>query len=140
MKDKIAKLIRGFVKDYEQKGDRSTKWGEPLVGFADAHHPYILNLKKNISESHSLPADVLPDASIVIAYFIPFTKELANTNQIAGDIASTEWALAYEETNALFPMLNGYIISELQILISNRIPLWRMNIACIKRMAAAVFV
>ncbi|MCS4454705.1 epoxyqueuosine reductase [Clostridium botulinum] len=114
MKEKITEMIRNFVKEYEQKDDISTKWGEPLVGFADANHPYILNLKELITQTHKLPTDVLSDASIVIAYFIPFTKELANTNRIVGDISSPEWALAYEETNAMFVKLNEYIISELR--------------------------
>ncbi len=45
MKAKITKMIRNFVNEYEQKDNISTKWGEPLVGFADANHPYILNLQ-----------------------------------------------------------------------------------------------
>ena len=96
MKERITKMIRNFFNEYEQKNDISTKWGEPLVGFVDANHPYILNLKELIPPTHRLPIDVLSDASIVIAYFIPFTTELANTNRIPGDIASPEWALAYE--------------------------------------------
>ena len=114
MKEKITKLIRTFVTEYEEKEDISTNWGEPLVGFADAHHPSILELKEIVAETHSIPADVISDASIVIAYFLPFTRELANTNQTDGDISSPEWALAYEETNALFPKLNEYVISELR--------------------------
>jgi epoxyqueuosine reductase QueG len=114
MKERITKMVKNFVKEYEQKDNISTKWGEPLVGFADAKHPYILNLKKLITPTHKLPTDVLADASIVIAYFVPFTKELAITNGRTGDIASPEWALAYEETNAMFVKLNEYIITELR--------------------------
>lgn len=114
MKEKITEMIQNFVKKYEQKDNISTKWGEPLVGFADAKHPYILNLKKLITSTHKLPTDILPDASIVIAYFLPFTKELAITNGLTGDIASPEWALAYEETNAMFVKLNEYMICELK--------------------------
>lgn len=114
MKEKITNMIHRFVKDYEEKADISTKWGEPLVGFADANHPDLLNLKELITPTHGLPTDVLSDASIVIAYFVPFTKELAATNGISRDIASAEWALAYEETNAMFGKLNEYIIEELK--------------------------
>ena len=49
MKEKITKMIQDFVNEYEQKDNISTKWGEPLVGFANAKHPYILNLKKLIN-------------------------------------------------------------------------------------------
>ena len=114
MKEKITQMIQEFVKEYERQEHISTKWGSPLVGFADANHPYILKFKDLIAPGHKLPTDVVSDASIVIAYFLPFTKELDRTNQIAGEIASAEWALAYEETNALFVQLNQYLISELQ--------------------------
>ena len=66
MKEKITKMIRNFVNEYEQKDNISTKWGEPLVGFANAKHSYILNLKKLITSTYKLPTDVLSDASIVI--------------------------------------------------------------------------
>ncbi|ETJ38360.1 Nucleic acid binding, OB-fold, tRNA/helicase-type, partial [human gut metagenome] len=39
MKEKITKIIENFVKDYENQTTISTKWGKPLVGFADANHP-----------------------------------------------------------------------------------------------------
>ena len=114
MKEKITKMIQGFVTSYEKRTDISTRWGKPLVGFADANHPYILKLKDIITPAHELPTDIIKDASIVIAYFVPFTKELANTNGHSSNIASPEWALAYEETNAMFNNLNEYIISWLQ--------------------------
>jgi Uncharacterized Fe-S protein len=114
MKEKIIKMIREYIKEYEKRSDISTSWGEPLVGFADADHPYIINLKNTIAPTHQLPSDVLSSASIVIAYFVPFTRELAFTNQTDGDIASPEWALAYEETNQMFCNMNEYLILQLQ--------------------------
>ena len=114
MKKQITEMIHNFVNEYGRKNNTSTKWGEALVGFANANDPYILNLKELITPTHELPTDVLSDASIVIAYFVPFTKELADTNGFSGDISSPEWALAYEETNAMFVKLNEYIILELR--------------------------
>ena len=113
MKEIITLLIRDYVKEYEKRPDISTNWGEPLVGFADAAHPDILNLREIISPSHKLPADVLASASVIIAYFIPFTRELAATNSSDGDLSSPEWALAYEETNAMFRKMNEYLIAKL---------------------------
>ena len=114
MKEKISRMIREFVREYEENADVTTRWGEPLIGFADANHPYVLNLKNTIKSTHKLPTDVLSDASIVITYFVPFTKELAKTNCVSRDIASLEWALAYEETNAMLGKINAYLIKELR--------------------------
>ena len=65
MKEKITKMIENFVRDYEQQDTISTKWGNPLVGFADANHPYILSFKEFITPTHKFPTDVISDASIV---------------------------------------------------------------------------
>ncbi|MBP2651392.1 MAG: epoxyqueuosine reductase [Firmicutes bacterium] len=113
IKGKIQTELCSLMKKYEESEKPSTKWGLPLVGFADAKHPFILNLKTIVSPNHELPTDVLNDASIVIAYYIPFTKALAKTNITINKLASSQWALAYEETNAMFKYLNKYMIDYL---------------------------
>ena len=110
MKQEITDFIKSFVKEYENRDEIATSYGEPLVGFADANHPYIQSLPELIGPTHELPQNVLPDARIIIAYFVPFTKELAKTNRSGGTFASPEWARAYEETNALFVELNEKLI------------------------------
>jgi len=107
-------MVQSYVREYQKKADITSKWGETLVGFADANHPDIYKLKESISEKHVMPNEVLEKATIIIAYFIPFTKELADTNKEAGDIASLEWARTYEETNAMLGQLNRYLIKELR--------------------------
>ena len=114
MKNKVTQIIKDFVKEYEKQEHISTRWGEPLVGFADAKHPFILSLKDIIGPNHGTPDEVLDDASIVIAYYVPYTKELADTSKTDPAIASHEWAVAYEETNAMFKELNTYVIAKLK--------------------------
>ncbi len=114
MKSRITELITEYVANYEKQDHIKTKWGTPQVGFADAHHPYLRELKTIISEKHCLPVDVLGGATIVIAYFVPFDRELALTNNIKGDISSPQWALAYEETNEMFGRMNEYLVNELK--------------------------
>ena len=113
MKTWINKTITEFTAEYQKRPDIHTAWGVPEVGLADAFHPYIQSLREIVGESHGLPQDVLEDASTVIVYFIPFTKELADTNKVAGDTASREWAQAYEETNAMMGALNRHLIQKL---------------------------
>lgn len=113
LKEKIILEICDFVKRYSEESKISTKCGTPLVGFADASHPYILALKEIISPSHSMPTEILDDAAVIIAYYVPLTRELAKTNARAGRLASPEWALAYEQTNAMFGFLNTHLIEYL---------------------------
>lgn len=97
-----------------EKPEIHTKWGEPLIGYADALDPYIQALPKTISETHGLPQEILPDAKTVLVYYVPFTRELAKTNQTGTYYSSPDWALAYEETNAMFGKMNAAIISFLE--------------------------
>lgn len=80
-------------------------WQDPLLGFADANHPYVQGLRKTVHPLHQMPCDVLEDATVVIVYFLPFAKSVPMGNS-KGLISSEEWAAAYETTNALFPVIN----------------------------------
>lgn len=114
MKEAIRNEIIEFVKKYEEKTGINTEWGTPLVGFADARHPAILALKEVISSAHQLPTETLPDASAVIAYYVPFTRELAKINTEYGRLAAPEWAESYEQTNTMFGVLNQHLIGFLE--------------------------
>lgn len=112
MNNIIRSLIKNYVKEYEQKSEICTKWQEPLVSFANSNHEYISQLTEIVVSDHVMPKDIIENHKTIIAYFIPFDENLAKTNN-GGSIASSQWALAYEETNALFTVLNSYIIEEL---------------------------
>ena len=114
IKETIRSEIIDFVRMYEEKPGINTKWGIPLVGFADARHPSILALKEVISSAHQLPTEILPDASAVIAYYVPFTRELAKINAEYGRLAAPEWAESYEQTNTMFGVLNQHLIGLLE--------------------------
>lgn len=55
MKQEIRHFIERFVSDYQDREDIATRYGLPLVGFADAHHPYIQSLPDLIAPTHELP-------------------------------------------------------------------------------------
>ena len=94
MKQQLTHFIQSYISAYQQREEIATCYGEPLVGFADAWHPYIQNLPQVVSTTHELPQNILPDAKIIIAYYVPFTKDLAKTNRNGGITASPEWARA----------------------------------------------
>jgi epoxyqueuosine reductase QueG len=108
VKEYVTGIIREYVKNYRLNGDSKTKWREPAVGFASASDPMFGELRTIVCVEHIMPAEVLPGAQTVISYFIPFSKELTDTNK-EGLNCSREWAAAYIETNKMIGSLNDYI-------------------------------
>lgn len=79
IKQKIKQEAASFVAaENEQLGQ--ALWQTPLVGFADARSGYIQSLKKIVHPKHQMPEEVLPGASIVIAYYVPFVQWLPDSN------------------------------------------------------------
>lgn len=107
----MKKLIIDYVKGYQQEKGTQTRWGEPLIAFADANDKRFQELKEIVSPTHALPQDFLPAARTVIAYFLPFEKSILVSN-IKGEYSSKEWAVAYIETNQLISELNNQIKTE----------------------------
>lgn len=99
-----AKLV---VIGDESQGEQAI-WQEPIVGFADAGSDYIRSLKEIVHPDHQMPQEVMEDASIIIAYFLPFEKWVTESN--TGELASAIWAKSYEATNAMMARLNEHII------------------------------
>jgi epoxyqueuosine reductase QueG len=62
-------------------------------------------MKKIIGPHHLHPAELLPDAQTVIAFFLPFDKTLITANRKIPQIAR-EWAVAYVETNKLIATIS----------------------------------
>ena len=86
---------------------------EPVIGFADAASPVIRRLKTSVAEDHLMPEDVLPEATIIISYFLPFTKAAGMSNH-DGDFPSQQWADFYNTTNALIAEINEALVDTLQ--------------------------
>lgn len=113
MKDLIKMYIRDFIKEYEKQDGIYTTWREPLVGFADANSKEIKNIREYTYEKHLMPSDVLEKPTVIIAYFIPFTNDIADSN-VERELASEKWTIAYEETNKMFSRLNDHIIEKIE--------------------------
>ena len=113
MKANVEKWIKNFVKGYSHEKKALTLWKEPLVAYADAKDEMFGKLKELVSPTHGLPGDFLEDAQTVIAYFIPFTEPVVESN-IKGRESSRDWAVAYIETNQLIFDLNMHIQERLK--------------------------
>jgi epoxyqueuosine reductase QueG len=113
IKDRIIDEIHEFVKRSKIDSGTTTRWKKPIVGFADAKDPLFAVLKRVISTEHLLPRDLLPTAKTVIAFFIPFERQVAISN-ITGTLASEQWAIAYVETNRLIAAICEHMQGSLE--------------------------
>lgn len=112
MRTLIEDFITDYVKSYPALTGTVTSWLDPLVAYADPADPLFNELKTIISPSHLLPADLLPAARTVVAYFLPFEPPVPESN-ISGRLSSKTWATAYVETNTLIADLNRSLTTEL---------------------------
>ncbi|MDY0236503.1 MAG: hypothetical protein RBR71_10760 [Gudongella sp.] len=111
--DSIESLIltqmKNTISNFENKKDVSSRWKEPILGFADSTDPIFEQLKEVAFEEHLTPFDILGSAKTVIAYFLPFADFIWKSN-INGRTSSIEWAKAYLETNILISEINDSLI------------------------------
>lgn len=113
MKAKLENVIKEYVANYPKYQNTKSKWGEPLISYADADDKEFYILKEIVSPTHSLPTDFLPEAKTVVTYFIPFDEAIVNSN-IKEKHCSKEWGIAYIETNKLILDLNTFVMNELE--------------------------
>jgi epoxyqueuosine reductase len=96
----LANRIEQQIKEIVAQAQAETPYREPLVGFASAQDPLFKELKEIIGPHHLLPGEMLAGAKTVVAFFLPFGKEVVTAHRRA-EVAAREWAVAYVETNRL---------------------------------------
>lgn len=106
MRFQIIDAIERFVREFQNQKAVCTRWRVPLVGFAAAADALFPALQQAVRPSHAMPRDLLPSARSVVAYFLPFAKDVTLSNR-KGDHASAQWASAYVDTNRLIVALNA---------------------------------
>ncbi len=99
-----------FVDEYGSLHTPETRWRVPLLGIADAADPRFAALREVTTRTHTLPGDLLPGARSVLCYFLPLERGVVWSNR-AEEAASTEWARAYLETNALLQAIGSRLES-----------------------------
>ena len=87
----------------------------PLVGFASALDPLYSELKRQdiIGPHHWLPRDWVEGARTVIAFFLPFTREVVESNYPEG-MSSKEWYLARYYGEEFNNAVRDHVVSTLQ--------------------------
>lgn len=109
----LEQHIADFVRQQVAEADTETRYRQPLVGYADAADPRFAELKRVVWPGHKLPADILPGARSVVAFFLPFHAEVVRANAAQRSAVAREWALAYVETNELIDAIARRLAEDL---------------------------
>lgn len=96
----LLKEVKKLVERMVAGAGGTTRYREPLVGCAAADDPVFLNIASYTHPGHMQPRDLLDGAKSVVAFFIPFSEEVVDSNR-REKMVSREWAVAYVETNRL---------------------------------------
>ena len=109
----IEDEIQRWMKEYCTERSLTYVWRRPVVRFGDAQSPLFEQLAKIVIQGHHTPKEYLPEASVVISYFLPFIAEIGEGN-VEGELASRQWADAYNVTNTMAGQLNDHLVRWLQ--------------------------
>jgi len=107
----VKEIIEERINDWVLKSARMTWYQKPLIGYADVKDPLFNELKERLPH-HLMPGELLENAKTVVAFFVPFAEEVAESNR-GGEEVSEQWARAYVETNALINEICGKLAAEL---------------------------
>ncbi len=78
-----------------------------------ADDPGFEDLTSFVGFDHYLPGDLLPGARSIVCFFLPFSPNIVHANQAHQDLVAREWAIAYQETNALINRVTSRLIEDL---------------------------
>lgn len=94
----FAQKLDAFLDDYCREHELERLWKKPVVRFADANafHKFL----PHVLETHMVPQDLLPEATVVLSMFFPFLEPIAKSNW-EGPEGSDLWAHTYVTTNEM---------------------------------------
>ena len=106
----LADTIQSTIKHQTTNAHTVTRYREPLVRWARADNPLFGELHARVHADLLLPQQMLPGARSVVAFFLPFDKDIVRANAIEADQVATAWAQAYIETNKLLKHITDKLI------------------------------
>ena len=109
----LSRVIEDTITYAVEHNDYLTSYRSPIIGYCSADDPGFARLPGLTGTQHMMPGDLLPGARSVISFFLPFAPEIAYANARDKERVAREWALAYQETNALIEQITSRLQVEL---------------------------
>ena len=106
IKAKILEEVKATVEEFQARPDIKTRFGEPIVGYADSRNPiFDMYFSRTICDH---PKKIYRPGNTVVVHFVPFAKEITESNR-GGDRPSEAWLTAFNDSMWLSMRLNGVI-------------------------------
>lgn len=110
LKSKLYEAVKRGLKVYEEESGKETRFGEPLIGYANTSEPVFDMYFDNGFCKH--PRKVYNPARAIIVYFIPFPEDVVEKNRESRE-PSPEWVTAYHDSTWAMMKVNASITDEL---------------------------
>jgi epoxyqueuosine reductase QueG len=108
----LKNKIEFIIKDTVANPGTKTHYREPLIGFASTDDPIFIEIKHFVGPHQLHPKEIFPEAKTVIAFFLPFEKELVKQNLKSGVVKDSIQASV--DTSYLIREINEKIKTELE--------------------------
>ncbi|WP_269478051.1 hypothetical protein [Hominibacterium faecale] len=106
IKEKILEAVKTAMKEFQEREDIKTKFGEPLVGYADTRNPiFDMYFSRNICDH---PKKIYRPGNTAVVHFVPYAPEITESNR-GGKEPSQAWLTAFNDSMWLSMRLNGVI-------------------------------
>lgn len=106
IKAKIIEDVKAAIREFEARPDIKTRFGEPLIGYADSRNPiFDMYFSRTICEH---PKRIYRPGNTIVVHFVPYALEITESNKI-GKHPSEQWKTAFNESMWLSMRLNGVI-------------------------------
>ena len=106
----LDELIRETIIHEVNHNAFVTPYRDPVIGFVAADDPDFTHLSEWTGYDHLMPSDLLPGARSVVCFYLPFAPEITHANKQGKEKVAREWAVAYQDTNALVEQITSRLI------------------------------
>lgn len=106
IKAKIMEDVKEAIRVFQENPERTTKFGEPIIGYVDATDSmFDMYFSRRLSNH---PKNIFRPGNTVVVHFVPFAPEITESNR-GGDAPSEAWETAFNDSMWLSMRLNGVI-------------------------------
>ena len=119
---KITEFVENDPRNILPAHNNMKIYGAPLIGFASADDPFFKEflMPEIVGPKFILPKEWLPNAKSVISYFLPFNKEIRDSNRKPG-LPSEQWISARIDGESFNNDLRAFLVKLLKNLNSDAV-------------------